>query len=681
MKLQSAFLATSVALVSVIAACGSGTGAAPASGGSTVAKSGGSSGNGGVTGNGGSAGSGGQAGGSSGSGGALCTAPASVSPCGGGVTGTWTVSSACLSVSGQLDVQAAFGLSCSTGQLTGSLQVTGTWTANADGTFTDGTTTTGAEQLALPSDCKILSKAPVTCERIGSVMQGGHYETVTCTDDASTGGCKCSATVKQSGSMGILVSDPNTSGNYTSASNAITITQDDSKYSYCVAANKLTLTPQISGLTVSGTIVLQNGTSPGTGGSPASGGTTGKGGSSGSGGVNTSGGASSTGGVSASGGAAGRTSQGGAGGVGPGTGGSTARDGGQDVAPGSGGKATGGTTGAGGTTGPHGEGPCDIYAAANVPCAGAYSMVRALSSKYSGFLYQVRSGSSATNTGTGGATQDIGMLADGYADSAAQDAFCTGTTCSVSKLYDQSGNGNDMVRGSKGPTGNGTRSGMDDYEAVANKLSVTAGGHKVYALYVQQYGGYRTALNVTAKGVPTGNKDQGIYMLADGTHFGTQCCWDFGAVSPDPSKYVVMNTLFFGKGFWDSGAGTTGPWFMGDFEGGVWAGGSHAIPPNTQNTSNPAMGVPFALGILHTPVGKYALRMADISTASDLTTAYDGTSPKTWSNAAGITLGVGGDNSNNSEGTFYEGALTNGAPSNATDLLIMKNIQAVGYKK
>ena len=34
-----------------------------------------------------------------------------------------------------------------------------------------------------------------------------------------------------------------------------------------------------------------------------------------------------------------------------------------------------------------------------------------------------------------------------------------------------------------------------------------------------------------------------------------------------------MNTLFFGTAFWGKGAGS-GPWFMGDFEGGVWAGGS-----------------------------------------------------------------------------------------------------------
>jgi hypothetical protein len=48
-------------------------------------------------------------------------------------------------------------------------------------------------------------------------------------------------------------------------------------------------------------------------------------------------------------------------------------------------------------------------------------------------------------------------------------------------------------------------------------------------------------------------------------------------------------------------------------------------------------------------------------------------------NAGGIVLGVGGDNSNNSWGTFYEGAITVGAPSDATDLAVFKNVQAAKY--
>jgi len=447
-----------------------------------------------------------------------------------------------LTVAGSIDVQSTFGLTCPAGQITGSLQVTGTWTANANGTFTDATMTTGTERLELPAACLLLSGTTVTCERIGSVMDGGYFDTASCVDSAS-GGCTCTGVVKQKGTMGLVTSGPNTEGNFTTASNTITITQDSTKYSYCVAGNKLTVTPQSTGPSITGTIVLQTGASTGTGGS-GTGGAGGRGGSSASGGSTPTGGAGGGGGRAATGGASG----------------------------------TGGA--AGGGTGTRGQGPCDIYAAANMPCGAAYSMVRALSSKWTGFLYQVRVGSSSTNTGTGGTLKDIGMLADGYADSAAQDAACSGTVCTVSKIYDQSGNANDLIRGSAGPAGNGTRSGENDYESTATKLSITAGGHKVYALYMAQYEGYRTPLNVTSKGIPMGNKDQGIYELADGTHFGDACCWDFGSVSPDPKKYVTMNTLFFGKGFWGSGAGSK-PWFMGDFEGGVWAAVPALLPYKT----------------------------------------------------------------------------------------------------
>jgi hypothetical protein len=40
---------------------------------------------------------------------------------------------------------------------------------------------------------------------------------------------------------------------------------------------------------------------------------------------------------------------------------------------------------------------------------------------------------------------------------------------------------------------------------------------------------------------------------------------------------------------------------------------------------------------------------------------------------------VGGDNSNNSWGTFYEGAIVAGFPNDATELAVMENIQAAGY--
>jgi hypothetical protein len=273
---------------------------------------------------------------------------------------------------------------------------------------------------------------------------------------------------------------------------------------------------------------------------------------------------------------------------------------------------------------------------------------------------------------SGGTFQDIGTITGGYADAAAQDAFCSGGTCTVSKIYDQSGKKNDLT---VAPAGcySGTAAEPDS-EGSATKRTYTINGHKAYAVYMDPHNGYR---NNNCTGVPTGNTDQGVYVIADGTHYGNACCWDFGNVWPDNCNQHTMNPIFFGTGYWGKGAGN-GPWFMGDFEGGVWAGGSGAS--SAVISSNPSMNVPFAFGILKTSSGKYAIRVANAQSGS-LTTAYDGNSPKQWTNGGAILLGIGGDNSNSSAGTFYEGVATSGRPSDATDALVLQNVQAAGYGK
>src|SRR5690349_14946774 len=73
--------------------------------------------------------------------------------------------------------------------------------------------------------------------------------------------------------------------------------------------------------------------------------------------------------------------------------------------------------------------PCDIYAAGGTPCVAAHSTTRALYGSYSGALYQVRRASD-------NATRDIGVLsAGGYVDAAAQDTFCSGTSCVITIIY------------------------------------------------------------------------------------------------------------------------------------------------------------------------------------------------------------------------------------------------------
>jgi hypothetical protein len=601
---------------------------------------------------GGSNASGGSGGSGSGTGGSNATGGGSgscsnVTACGGSVVGSWSVMSSCLSVSGNVDV-SSLGVGCTSVSVTGSLSVTGSWTANANGTYTDNTTTTGTETVTVPAACLNISGTTTTCERIGGPLAALGFQDVTCTD-ASGGGCTCAATVQQSGGVGVVSFSAAPSGNYTTSGNKLTV-DSVTNYSYCVSGSKMTWTPQTSGPSTSGTVVFQKGSSTGTGGVIGTGG-------------------SGTGG-GATGGAGGAKATGGAGGGALGGKGGTSATGGNGAA---------GSSGTGGSSGSV-QGPCDIYAAGSTPCVAAYSTTRLLNSKYTGFLYQVRKGGS--KAGSGGTTMDIGTIAGGYADSAAQDALCSGSTCTISKLYDQSGKGNDLV---VAPAGcyTGTAS-QPDNESDATKKSVTLNGHKVYALYMVPQDGYR---NNKTSGMPTGNMAQGIYMVADGTRTGTTagtaCCWDFGNAKTNNCNGPTgsMDAMYFGTGYWGKGTGS-GPWFMGDFEAGVWATGSGAS--SAVNSMLPSSNIPFAFGTLKTSTsgssGQYAIRVGNGQSGS-IMTAYDGQAPAAWQTSGAVILGIGGDNSNSSQGTLFEGAITAGRPSDSTDASVLMNVQAAGYGK
>jgi hypothetical protein len=379
---------------------------------------------------------------------------------------------------------------------------------------------------------------------------------------------------------------------------------------------------------------------------------------------------------------------GGTGGTTGGTGGTTGGTGGTTGGTGGTTGGTGGTTGGtGGTTGGTGgtvsvNGPCDLYASANTPCVAAYSMVRRLSSTYTGPLYQVRRAGTSITDGTGsnqktgvrsgGTTQDIGQ-AGGFGDSAAQDAFCGTQTCTVSILYDQSGRGNHLRVAPAGCYDDGSAN-LPDFESNAKGRSLMVSGHKVYALYTNTREGYR---NNAPTAFPTDTAAQGIYEVVDGKRFGTACCWDFGNASKDNCYGTtgIMDAIFFGTGFWGKGTGN-GPWFLADFEGGVWAGGTGAS--NVVNNNLPTSNQDYAFGILKTTSTNYAIRVANAQSGG-LTTAYDGGTPKTLRLNGAIILGIGGDNSNHSFGTFFEGVVTAGRPSDATDASVLQNVQAARY--
>lgn len=82
--------------------------------------------------------------------------------------------------------------------------------------------------------------------------------------------------------------------------------------------------------------------------------------------------------------------------------------------------------------------PCDIYASGGTPCEAAYSTTRAMFTAYNGPLYRVQRASDSTYLNVGLAS------AGGVVNVAPENAFCSGTTCTITELYDQTSNGNNM---------------------------------------------------------------------------------------------------------------------------------------------------------------------------------------------------------------------------------------------
>lgn len=329
-------------------------------------------------------------------------------------------------------------------------------------------------------------------------------------------------------------------------------------------------------------------------------------------------------------------------------------------------------------TPPRPQGPGDIYNAAGTPCVTAHSTTRALFASYNGPLYQVKRESD-------GKTLDIGIVqpskndAGGYANAPAQDAFCANTHCRITKIYDQSGKGNDLQQGPPG-TFKGPDKGGFDHLPFADMAPITLNGHKVYGVYIMPGMGLR---NNNAKDVAINDEPEGIYYVVNGKHFDSGCCFDYGNSSTN-SRAVgtgTMETTYYGTSTaWGSGNGN-GPWIMADLEAGLFSG------YNAKKNDVPSINWQFVSAFVDGGGGnRWDLRGGDAQ-QGPLTTFYDGVRPGTpnsksyfpMNKKGGILLGNGGDNGNGSAGTFYEGIMTTGYPTMATTDAVQANIVAAKY--
>jgi len=310
--------------------------------------------------------------------------------------------------------------------------------------------------------------------------------------------------------------------------------------------------------------------------------------------------------------------------------------------------------------------PCDIYATGGTPCVCAHSTVRALYNAYNGPLYQVERASDRK-------TSDVGLLAaGGHANATEQDLFCFGTSCLITIIYDQSGNANDLRVGTPGganPRGNTA--------ANAAAETLTIHGSKVYSVYIRAGQGYFR--DGSKSGIATGNEAEGIYMVAAGTHVNSGCCFDYGNAEANrrDNGNAHMFSIYFGTSCWFGGCSGTGPWVQGDLENGLFTGGAPHWNPQQKAFPNRFVTATSKMDANN----RWSLKGGNAQSGA-LTTLYDGNLPPGYypmKKEGGIILGTGGDDSSSSEGTFYEGAMVKGFPSDTTETEIQANIVAAGY--
>lgn len=315
------------------------------------------------------------------------------------------------------------------------------------------------------------------------------------------------------------------------------------------------------------------------------------------------------------------------------------------------------------------EGVCDIYSAGGTPCIAAHSTVRTLVDGFTGALYRITRGSDGTY-------DYVTALPNGVANISIQDSFCQSTTCLISEIYDQSGNNNHLYQGPKGSAAAGPEAGGYDYLASAIGAPVYVNGSKAYGVFVSPYTGYR---NDKVNNSITGDDPEGMYAIFDGTHFNNHCCFDYGNAETDNIDPADgngrMEAIYFGTG--GKGGSGDGPWVGADLENGLFNGGDREKNDNSQS-----LNYRFATTILKGEANQWALRGGDATNGS-LTTMYSGARPSGGYNPmrkeGAILLGVGGDNSDRGQGTFYEGVMTKGYPSDDTEDKVQANIVAAKY--
>ncbi len=208
-------------------------------------------------------------------------------------------------------------------------------------------------------------------------------------------------------------------------------------------------------------------------------------------------------------------------------------------------------------------------------------------------------------------------------------------------------------------------------------LPITIAGHPAYGIKVTPGVGYRID---NAKAAPTGSQPEGIYMVTSSNYVDQWCCFDYGSGenSHTDTGNATMNAIEWGTACWFGGCTGTGPWVEADLENGMYSTNTGS----NKDPNNSGVHFPFVSAWeKNNGTSNFTLKYGN-ATSGGLTTPFSGPLPNGYSPMklqSSILLGTGGDNSVSGQGEFFEGAVTAGYPSDATENAVQANLVAAGY--
>jgi hypothetical protein len=215
----------------------------------------------------------------------------------------------------------------------------------------------------------------------------------------------------------------------------------------------------------------------------------------------------------------------------------------------------------------------------------------------------------------------------------------------------------------------------------ASREPLMLGGRPAYAARFEGGMGYRID---KTNGIAKGDEPETLYMVTSGTSYNNRCCFDYGnaETNNDDDGAGTMEAVYFGSatGGLNHGGAGKGPWIMADMENALW--GANKVVSNEEPITHEFVTA-MVKGDSGPAPGHWSIKGGNAQTG-ELKVYWDGERAPGYApmkKQGAIILGIGGDNSNGSTGTFYEGCITKGIASDEVDAAVQANIVSAGYGK